>query len=99
MGLLNKNKGWWQGWQTQRKTPGQGISTNFEVHFFEAFSHVVKAPTVLVVLSLAMTYGWQIQQIDIYNAFLNNIIKVTLYMKQSDGFEYPTRLTHVYKLK
>ena len=65
----------------------KGFQQTAGVDFFETFSPVVKAPTVRVVLTLAMTYGWQIQQIDINNAFLNGGLKETVYMKQPDGFQ------------
>lgn len=65
----------------------KGFQHTTSVDFFTTFSHVIKPPTQRVIMTLIITYGWDIQQIDINNAFLNGIIKETVYMKQSDGFE------------
>lgn len=43
----------------------------FGFDFAETFSPVVKPATIRIVLTLALTYGWNIQQIDVNNAFLN----------------------------
>lgn len=42
---------------------------DFEFH--ETLSHVVKMTTVQIVLDLAIIYKWEVQQINISNAFLN----------------------------
>jgi hypothetical protein len=39
--------------------------------FTETFSPVVKASTIRLVLSLAITWQWTIRHIDIQNAFLH----------------------------
>ena len=44
------------------------------VDFFETFSPVVKPCTIRVVFCLAVTYGWEIQQVDVNNAFLNGTL-------------------------
>lgn len=41
------------------------------VDYFETFSPVVKASTIRFIFTLDVTRGWDIQQIDINNAFLN----------------------------
>ena len=41
------------------------------IDFIETFSPVVKASTIRIILTLTMTRGWDIQQVDINNAFLN----------------------------
>ncbi|KAL5751677.1 hypothetical protein ACOSQ2_022184 [Xanthoceras sorbifolium] len=64
----------------------KGFHQTPEVDFFETFSPVVKASTIRVVLSLAVSFHWQVQQIDINNAFLNGDLKEVIYMKQPDGF-------------
>lgn len=54
--------------------------------YAETFSPVVKAPTIRVLFSLATHFGWDIQQIDINNAFLNGDLKEIVYMTQPEGF-------------
>jgi len=41
------------------------------IDYVETFSPIIKAPTIRVLLSLAVTFDWDIQQVDIFNAFLN----------------------------
>lgn len=55
--------------------------------FRETFSHVVKPVTVHVVLTLALSKGWSLRQLDVNNAFLNGLLTEEVYMSQPPGFE------------
>lgn len=66
---------------------------------FETFSPIVKASIIRVILTLAITYGWDIQQVDINNAFLNGELHEEVYMTQAPGFKDPNRPNHVCKLQ
>lgn len=54
--------------------------------FNETFSPVIKPVTIRIILTLALTYRWPIQQLDINNAFLNGILEEEVYMMQPPGF-------------
>lgn len=54
----------------------------------ETFSPVIKPPTIRIILTLALTHKWEIQQIDINNAFLNGTLLEEVYMTQPPGFEH-----------
>ena len=69
------------------------------VDYTETFSPVVKASTVKVILSLAVMNKWQLRQVDVNNAFLNDILVKDVYMGQPEGFIDPSRPLHVCKLK
>ncbi|GJS15700.1 retrovirus-related pol polyprotein from transposon RE1 [Tanacetum coccineum] len=47
---------------------------------------VVKATTVHIVLSFAVTNHWHLHQLDVKNAFLNGDIRETVYMEQPPGY-------------
>lgn len=64
----------------------KGFHQQEGVDFHETFSHVVKPTTTRVILTLLVTYRWDIQQVDINNKFLNGDIKKEVYMKQPPGF-------------
>jgi histone deacetylase 1/2 len=57
------------------------------LNFSETFSPVIKPITVRLILTLALSYKWDIQQLDVNNAFLNGDLTETVYMKQPPGFE------------
>nr|GEU92470.1 ribonuclease H-like domain-containing protein [Tanacetum cinerariifolium] len=50
-----------------------GSSQQLDVEFDETFSPVVKSTTVRTILSLVVSRKWPIHQIDVKNAFLNEI--------------------------
>ncbi|KAE8696580.1 putative disease resistance protein [Hibiscus syriacus] len=56
------------------------------IDYHEVFSPVVKPVTVRVILTLALTRGWLLRQVDINNAFLNGALMEEVYMTQPPGF-------------
>jgi len=54
--------------------------------------------TIRLVLSIATSLGWDIQQLDVQNAFLHGKLEETVYMSQPPGFVDPLYPTHVCKL-
>ena len=78
----------------------KGFHQQEGIDFNETFSHVVKHATIRIVLSLAISYNWQIKQIDIQNAFLHGALEVEVYMAQPQGYihpEYPNHLCRLHK--
>ncbi|XP_031280161.1 uncharacterized protein LOC116138588 [Pistacia vera] len=73
-----------------QQTPG--------LDYFETFSPVVKPSTIRIILTLVVTNGWDIQQVDVNNAFLNGTLNEVVYMQQPDGFENSAVPSYVYKL-
>ncbi|CAJ2640052.1 unnamed protein product [Trifolium pratense] len=68
--------------------------------FGETFSPVVKAPTIRVVLSLALHFKWPLKQLDVKNAFLHGTLNERVYMEQPPGFvhsQYPNHVCLLHK--
>ena len=62
------------------------------------FSPVVKAATIRLVLSIAVSRGWSLRQLDVQNAFLHGVLEEEVYMKQPPGFEDKNKPFHICKL-
>ncbi|CAN0925281.1 Retrovirus-related Pol polyprotein from transposon TNT 1-94 [Linum grandiflorum] len=77
----------------------QGFSQEEGVDYYETFIPVVKPSTIRAVLSIAVSKGWQLRQLDINNAFLNGDLTEEVYMKQPRGFEDPHHPTYVCRLR
>lgn len=58
----------------------KGYHQQFGFDFNETFSPVVKPVTIRIILTLALTYGWPLQQIDVNNVFLNDLLDEEIYM-------------------
>jgi hypothetical protein len=56
---------------------------------------VVKPATVQIVLSLALSRGWPIHQLDVNNAFLHGTLLEVVYCAQLASFEDPAHLEHM----
>lgn len=76
----------------------KGLNQNEGFDFTENFSSVVKPLTISFVLTLALTFNWPINQLDVHNAFLNGKLEEEVFMRQPPGFEQ-TDKTLVCKLK
>jgi hypothetical protein len=74
----------------------KGFNQRYGIDYEDTFSHVVKATTIWMILSLAVSLGWNLRQLDVKNVFLHGVLKEEVYMRQPP--EYETRLDHVCKL-
>lgn len=64
----------------------EGFNQQEGFDYSETFNPVVKPATVRVVLTIALSKGWLLHQIDINNAFLNGDLDEEVFMTQPPGF-------------
>lgn len=76
----------------------KGFHQTLGIDYTKTFSPVVKASTIRVVLSLAVLNQWVVRQVDVNNAFLNDILVEDVYMPQPEGFVDSTKPHHICKL-
>ncbi|KAJ9552201.1 hypothetical protein OSB04_016246 [Centaurea solstitialis] len=76
----------------------KGFTQRPGIDYLETFSPVLKHATLRVVLSLAVSQGWVLRQLDINNAFLQGTLNEDVYMAQPPGFVDPAFPNHVCKL-
>ncbi|CAH9107012.1 unnamed protein product [Cuscuta europaea] len=77
----------------------QGFNQQAGVDFSETFSPVVKPTTVHIVLTLAISFGWVIRQLDVKNAFLHGHLTEEVYMRQPRSFVHPHFPHHICRLR
>jgi hypothetical protein len=52
----------------------------YGLDYEDIFSPIVKVATIHIVLSVAMSKGWSLRQLDVQNAFLHSILEEYVYM-------------------
>jgi histone deacetylase 1/2 len=76
----------------------KGFKQRYSIDYEDTFSPVVKAATIHLVLSIAVSRGWSLRQLDVKNAFLHGVLEEEVYMKQPPGYEDPNTPNHICKL-
>jgi Reverse transcriptase (RNA-dependent DNA polymerase) len=67
--------------------------------YFDTYNPVIKPTTIRVILTIALSKGWPLRQLDVNNAFLHGDIQGNVYMQQAPGFEDPSHPHLVCHLK
>ena len=76
----------------------KGFNQRPGLDYKETFSPVVKLATIWTVLTIAVTQGWLLRQLDVNNAFLHGTLTEAVYVVQPPGFKDDTKPTHVCRL-
>ncbi|XP_073367824.1 uncharacterized protein [Aegilops tauschii subsp. strangulata] len=76
----------------------KGFKQRYGIDYEDTFRPVVKAATICLVLSIAVSRGWSLRQLGVQNTFLHGVLEEEVYMKQPPGFESKTAPSYLCKL-
>ena len=76
----------------------KGFKQRYGIDYEDTFSPVVKAATIRLVLSIAVSRGWSLRHLAVQNAFLHGVLEEEVYMRQPPGFEDKNKPSYVCKL-
>jgi hypothetical protein len=76
----------------------KGFKQRYVIDYEDTFSPVLKAVTIRVILSIAVSRGWAMRQLDVQNAFLHGLLEEEVYMRQPPGYEDQSHPDYVCKL-
>jgi hypothetical protein len=77
---------------------GKGFKQCYDIDYEDMFSHVVKVAKIQMVLSIAVSRGWSLRQLDVQNVFLHGVLEEEVYMRQPPGYKDTQQLNYVCRL-
>lgn len=101
MGVYAKAQSKWFYRMLQQGLVARGFNQEVGVDYHDTFNLVVKPTTIRIVLTLALSRGWSIRQLDVKNTFLLAELYEEVYMTQLLGFVnfmYPNHICKLHKV-
>lgn len=83
MGVQNKKRSYGTIDRYKARLVAKGFKQRYDIDYEDTFSHVVKAATIHLVLSIVLFRGWSLRQLDVQNAFLHCVLEEEVYKKQT----------------
>jgi hypothetical protein len=77
----------------------RGFSLVEGIDYEETFAPVAQYTSIHTIISLAVSMGWKLHQMDVKTAFLNGEIEEEVDIEQPDGFVIHEQKSHVCRLK
>ena len=77
----------------------KGYSQVPEIDFGDIFSFVAKVTSIRLILSVAVAFDFEIEQMDVKTTFLHRDVEEEIYMKQPEGFMVKGKKELVCRLK
>jgi len=78
----------------------RGFSQQPGLDYDETSSPVIKPSTIRLILTIGLSQGWSVKQLDVSNAFLHGDLQEQVYLAQPPGFEdssHPDYVCHLHK--
>jgi hypothetical protein len=76
----------------------KGFKQRYGIDYEDTFYPVVKAATIRLVLSIVVSKGWRLRQLDVKNGFLHDVLEDEVYMRQPPRYDCKDKAHYVCKL-